>query len=54
MIGGAEDWVVESKSDLTDQEGWLSMVSRSASGAFDAEERARRANGLTLRLDNNR
>lgn len=54
MIGGAEDWVVESKSDLTDQEGVLSMASRSASGAFDGEERARRANGLILRLESNR
>jgi len=34
--------VEESKSDLTDQEGVLSMASRSASGAFEFDERPRR------------
>jgi len=54
VTGGAEDGIVESKRDLTDQEGVLSMASSSSSGAFEFEERARRIVDLVVRLCNDR
>lgn len=52
VIGGAADGEEESKSDLTDQEGVLSIASRSASGGFDFEDMPRRVIELVVHLYN--